>query len=402
MRLDMAPGAAALRREMWFRTYIEGANVKLNRSLYRIIGFVVLCTFLSWNPSAAEVKKEIAKTVPAAPRPSQLIWPPPPDLPRVRWLAEYSDFARIKNPAAAKRGWVDKITGAKAPEEKLMLRKPYGISTDSRSRIYIADTELNTVFLIDPAAKTVERRQGNSQAPIAMPTGLAVDSADRLFVSDARLHAITCFSPSGEILARFGVSSLGRPGGIAIDPRRNRLYVADAKESRIAMFDIRTFAHLGFFGSPSKPKAPEKGTLSGPTNVAVDRQGNIYVADTFNCRVQVFNPDGKFLNAFGTQGSRPGEFIRPKGIAVDSEGHVYVADAEFNNFQVLSPEGQPLLAVGALGSAPGEFALIAGLHIDSHDRIYTTEMFIGRVQVFQYISQPSPDAGKGVVRTSER
>ena len=142
----------------------------------------------------------------------------------------------------------------------------------------------------------------------------------------------------------------------------------------------------------------ELGEFCCPGGLAVDRQGNLYVADTWNYRVQVLDPAGNFLRAFGAQGDRPGEFIRPKGIAVDSEGHVYVADAEFNNFQVLSPEGQPLLAVGELGAAPGQFMLIAGLHIDAKDRIYTTEMYAGRIQVFQYIAQPPSVEGKGVVK----
>ena len=119
-----------------------------------------------------------------------------------------------------------------------------------------------------------------------------------------------------------------------------------------------------------------------------------------NYRVQIFDPSGKFIRAFGAQGDRPGEFIRPKGIAVDSEGHVYVADAEFNNFQILTADGQPLLAVGVLGTDAGQFALIAGLYIDPKDQIYTTEMFRGRVQVFQYITQPASGERKEVNRAS--
>jgi len=260
-------------------------------------------------------------------------------------------MARVKKPAAKRRGWLDKVTGIKTPDErKLELRKPYGITTDSRGRIYAADTELGVVFVIDPA---------------------------------------------GEVIARFGAASLARPGGIAIDRQRNRLYAADAKENRVAVFDIKKFEFMGYIGKPGKGNTQEKGALAGPTNVALDRQGNVYVADTLNCRIQIFNPAGKFLRMFGTQGDRPGDLVRPKGIALDSEGHVYVADAEFNNFQIFSPEGQPLLAVGMLGTSPGEFGLIAGLHIDSEDRIYTTEMYIGRVQVFQYIAQPASAEKKG-------
>jgi DNA-binding beta-propeller fold protein YncE len=291
---------------------------------------------------------------------------------------------------------MDVFTGSKTPDEKkLELRKPYGITTDSRGRIFVADTEWKVVFVIDPAAKTVGRIEETSRAPMVLPVGVATDSESRLFVSDAQLHSITCFDPAGKPIARFGADSLGRPGGIAIDRQRNRLYVADAKENRIAIFDTKKLGIIGYIGKSGEGKAQEKGAFSGPSNVAVDRQGNIYVADTLNCRIQIFNPEGKFIRMFGAPGARPGEFVRPKGIALDSEGHVYVADAEFNNFQVFSQEGQPLLAVGVLGTAPGEFGLIAGLHIDSEDRIYTTEMYVGRIQVFKYISQPASSEKKG-------
>ncbi len=376
--------------------------MKIDKWFYWIAGALVACVAIAGGRSEAAGKRDGAKTAQPASPPSELIWPLPPDLPRVRWLAEYTDLARVKNPGSAKKGgWMEKVTGKKTVNLKQMLRKPYAVTTDTWGRIYVSDAELKAVFIIDPDARTVERREGTSQAPMGMPTGLDVDSANRLFVADAQLHSITCYDPSGELVARFGADSLGRPGGIAIDRQRNRLYVADAKESHIAVFDTKKFALIGYFGAPSKPPNSEKGTFSGPTNIALDRHGNIYVADTLNCRVQILNPAGKFVRMFGTQGDRPGEFIRPKGIAVDSEGHVYVADAEFNNFQVLSPEGQPLLAVGVIGSAPGEFTLIAGLHIDSRDRIYTTEMFVGRVQVFQYISQPDSQEGKEVVKASE-
>jgi len=232
---------------------------------------------------------------------------------------------------------------------------------------------------------------------MVLPVGVAIDSEERLFVSDAVLHSLFCFSPTGQLVSYFGTAALGRPGGIAIDPSRNRLYVADAKENRIAVFDTGTLKLVGYYGNSRNPRGSSApGSFNSPTNLALDRKGNLYIADTWNYRVQVLDPDGKFIRAFGAQGDRPGEFIRPKGIAVDSEGHVYVADAEFNNFQILEPNGTPLLAVGSLGTDPGQFALVAGLHIDAKDRIYTSEMFHGRIQVFQYLSQSASITDKEV------
>ncbi len=372
---------------------------KCPRSFCVLAAILVLCAGLS----GADNRPANKKGGPAAPKPAPepLIWPLPPDPPRIRWVAEYTDMAKVKPAVVRRNTWLDRLTGTKGLDEKLELRKPYGITTDKQGRIYAADTALKTVFVIDPKAKAVEQRQGSSRAALAMPVGVAVDADGRLFVSDAALHSIFCFSPAGELISYFGTASLGRPGGIAIDPQRKRLYAVDAKEHRIAVFDIASFKLSGYFGGPGPLGQRQKGTFFAPTNVALDRQGNLYVADTGNYRVQILDPSGKFLRAFGNQGDSPGEFIRPKGIGVDSEGHVYVADAEFNNFQIFTPEGQPLLAVGILGTDPGQFALIAGLYIDSQDQVYTTEMFYGRIQVFKYISQPGSPAEKGVARIGD-
>jgi DNA-binding beta-propeller fold protein YncE len=366
---------------------------KQNMRRSAITLFVSLSVFLA--SAQTNAKKKAPVPVQPAAAPAALIWPLPPDPPRIRWVAQYSDLAKIKQTTPKKPTFLEKISGTKTVEERVELRKPYGITSDKKGRIYVADTELQIVFVIDPKAKTVEKRQGNSRAAMAMPVGVALDAADRLFVSDAVLHAVIVFDPAGSPLATFGAANLGRPGGIALDRQRNRLYVVDAKESRIAVFDTTNFKFVAYYGGPGPVGKREKGTFLTPTNVAVDAKGNIYVADTGNYRIQILDLAGKFVRTFGAQGDGPGEFIRPKGIAVDSGGHIYVADAEFNNFQILTPEGQPLLAVGALGYDPGQFALVAGLYIDSEDQIFTTEMFHGRVQVFQYIAQSDTGDGKG-------
>ncbi|MFQ5695753.1 MAG: 6-bladed beta-propeller [Terriglobia bacterium] len=328
-------------------------------------------------------------TTSAAAAANELVWPVPPAQPRVQWIGQITKASDVVKRKKKKRSWFDRLAGVKESEEhEIRLLRPYGIAVDSRGRIYVADGYLRSVLIFDRTAGRMEQRGHSAQAAFALPVGVALDAKDWLFVSDSFAHSITCFDTKGKVRAQFGHDELQRPGGIAIDRKRHRLYVADAKANRVAVFDTETFAFRRYLGAPSTPGLQEPGRFAAPTNVAVDRRGNLYVTDTWNHRVQVFDRRGRFLRAVGSHGTRPGNFVRPKGIAVDSEGHVYVADAEFNNFQILSPEGQPLLAVGSLGREPGQFTLIAGIFIDEHDRIYTTEHLGGRVQIFQYLSQP--------------
>ena len=151
------------------------------------------------------------------------------------------------------------------------------------------------------------------------------------------------------------------PGGLAVDHTRRRLYVADAKLNKVLFYDLHSLQLVKAIGGSSASGEPEAAKFSAPTNLALDSRGRIYVTDTWNCRIQVFDPEGNFVLAFGTQGVQPGRFVRPKGIAIDSEDHVYVVDSEFNNFQIFTPEGKPLLFVGSAGTGPGEFTLPTGM-----------------------------------------
>ncbi len=316
---------------------------------------------------------------------SRLVWPQPPQQQRIKFVVQITGVDDVLG--VAKRSWMDRAAGSRPPAPRQSLKSPYGVATDSKHQIYVADSGLRTVFVFNLEQKRVVRRGDRAPARLALPVGLAIDDHDRLFVSDAYLHQITCFDPEGTVLAVFGVDDLERPAGLALDNRLKRLYVADAKANAVAVFDSRTYQLLGVYGGSSTPSKPEPGKFSAPSNVAVGRDGSVWVTDTWNQRVQVFDPHLNFIRSFGAHGVTPGSFVRPKGIALDSDGHVYVADAEFNNFQILTPGGQPLLAVGDYGTGPGEFALIAGLWIDKDDRIYVTDQWRGRLQVFQYFPE---------------
>ena len=334
------------------------------------------------NPGDRPKKK--GKPAPVA----ELVWPVPPDAPRIRWLGQINDLDEVKG-KAKKHNWMERLAGPQGPgDPRSVLERPYGIAVDSRGRIYVADGAQRAVFILDQVNKRVEVRRGTMRAPLALPIGVALDEQDRLFVSDSFLHQILCFDAAGRQLGQFGHKELERAAGLALDRDRHRLYAADAKAHRIAVFNTASFAFERYIGGPNRPGGNEPGQFAIPSNVAVDRQGNLYVTDSFNFRIQIFDSNGKFVRAFGGHGDRAGNFARPKGIAVDSEGHIYVADAEFNNFQIFSAMGESLLAVGSLGAEPGRFTLIAGLCIDANDRILTTEQEGGRVQMFQYLRSP--------------
>lgn len=325
---------------------------------------------------------------------SNLVWPAPPDVTRIKWLSQLKGEGDVKpqvKQETKKTGWMDKMAGVQMPksaEKKTpKLAKPFGVVADSKGRIYAADVDQAVVFVFDLEQKKVEYIGDKSPIRFALPMGLAIDDTDRLFVVDSRLHQVTVVGANGQLENVFGQDKLERPIGAAVDDENRLLYVVDAKASRVAVFDADSGKFVRYVGKPSDPLDPQDGTFSTPLSAAVDDDGNLYVTDTLNDRVQVFDADGEFVNAFGKQGDSPGSFMRAKGIAVDADGHVYVTDAEFNNVQVFDKEGHFLAAFGEKGDDPGQFTLITGIFVDKKNRILVADQWRGRVQVLRYITE---------------
>lgn len=345
-----------------------------------------------------KVKQETAQ--PQPPQPNQdtrkLVWPPPPDVARIKWLAQVSSQDDLTPPAPnkkkKKRSWMDRLAGISLPEEgekkPVALSKPFGVAADSKGRIYAADTSRALVFVFDLENKRVEFLQEEFTTPIAV----TVDDADRIFVVDSRKRLIKVFNPAWELEGSFGSDKLERPVGIAIDNENRFLYVVDVEAGRLAVFDADTFDFLRYLGQRSDPEIAEPGTFSYPLGVAVDADGNVYVTDTMNDRVQIFDADGEFIHMFGKQGVTPGTFMRAKGIAIDCDGHIYVTDAEFNNVQVFDRGGRPLTAFGTRGTGPGQFSLVTGIFIDKRNRIIVADQWRARVQIFGYVTEAQAEA----------
>jgi sugar lactone lactonase YvrE len=349
---------------------------------------VVLATtalVVASSPSLIEAQSGVkaAKGKPAAAtvdRPP--VWPLPPEQPRIRYVTSYRGVGDFKSKKSS--GWKNFLFGSDDAALKLpdSLVKPYGVAVSSSGKIYVSDTGSRRVFVFDAERKQVTFIGDRGAVQLAKPTGIAVDASGRIFVADATLNRIFAFAPDGTLVLAIGHDGeLDNPAGIAIDGERQRVYVADSTKHRV-------FCYSTVDGSPVLAigrRGGEPGEFNFPTNLFVDGQGRLFVADTLNFRVQAFDADGKLLSVFGTLGDTPGSFNRPKGIGVDGEGHIYVADTSFNNFQIFDQAGQLLLFVGSAGHGPGEFFLPAGLSVDGRDRIYVVDQGNARVQVFQYL-----------------
>ncbi|MFB3815069.1 MAG: 6-bladed beta-propeller [Terriglobales bacterium] len=332
---------------------------------------------------------------------SKIVWPNPPAITRVRYLNFFSGEKPRPPEQKKKARWMDRLAGvsigdtSKTDKPRFQLVMPYGMATDSKGRLYIADRKVSAVFIVNTDTGEFDMIKNGVHARFGMIIGLAVDDADRLFVSDSVAARILVFDQNHKAEASI-TEGLKDPGGLAIDNENRFLYVADAELDQVLVFDAdppyRLLRRIGTTGKNHSLTTP--GDFSKPTNVAVDSDGNLYVADTLNFRVQVFDAEGNFIRMFGKAGDGPGYFARPKGIAVDNDGHIWVADAVQDRVQVFDQEGRLLLYMGGHGLLPGQFNTLAGLHIDKNNRVFTSEQYPGRVQFFRYVTDAEAQAEK--------
>jgi DNA-binding beta-propeller fold protein YncE len=338
-----------------------------------------------------------AKTV-GAPDYSHIVWPNPPAIARIKYQAFFSaeklDQVKAEN-NTKKMKWMDRLAGTQPEAESTkvlyQLDEPYGIAVDSKDNLYVADSKVGAVFIFNTETRELSMISNKIHAHFVRIIGLAMDDGDRLFVSDPGLRHVVVFDAShkAEDVITDGMAT---PGSLAIDRENRLLYVSDIELDQVLVYDadsLKLLRKIGTTGHHHELTSP--GDFSRPTGLAVDQEGNLYVCDTLNDRIEVFDADGKFVSAFGKNGDGPGYFARPKGVAIDSDGHIWVADGMTDRVQVFNQEHQLLIAFGGHGLLPGQFQGLVNVAIDKNNRVFTTEIYPGRAQQFRYVTDDEAD-----------
>ncbi|MCL5999829.1 MAG: TIGR03663 family protein [Chloroflexi bacterium] len=175
------------------------------------------------------------------------------------------------------------------------------------------------------------------------PANLAFAPSGERLVIDHKANRVLQLDPTGNIASSWGGfgSATGKfndPWGIAVDTD-GYVFVADTFNHRIQKFDPNG-EFLFAWGNPGVSSAPGNGRNTiffGPRAIVLDAQGRLYVSDTGNKRIQIFDRDGNFVSQFGKSGTAEGEFNEPVGLAIDATGNIYVADTWNQRIQVFDP-----------------------------------------------------------------
>src|SRR5208283_6044730 len=269
----------------------------------------LLALGLAFPCSVPAEKKKKADNAPApdvGPRkfsfdPTKLAWPSPPNIARVHWLDYFAGEKIDYTPPATakpKSTWMDRLAGAQSQGEKFnpktfpfQLIGPYGIAFDSKGLVYVADQKVGAVFIFNTETRDATLIKNGVDAHFGLINGVAIDDSDRLFVSDGKMHRVLVFNPKHQVEGQIA-EGLVDPVGLAVDNENRFLYVVDEQQDLVLVYDADSLKLLRHIGTPGK-----KHTLTTPrdfggaSNVALDQDENVYVTDTMNNRVEIFDAD---------------------------------------------------------------------------------------------------------------
>jgi DNA-binding beta-propeller fold protein YncE len=306
-----------------------------------------------------------------------LVWPQPPNPPRIRFVGA---VARPADLGIEPSFW-GRLGQVLWGEQEEWFVRPTDVWADG-NRIYVADPGAQALWILNVEESRFKRvREAPGGQRLVSPVAVARGANQSLYVADSSLARVFVYDLSGQPQGMLVEARVKRPAGLAYDQGADRLYVADSAGHRVMVL-TGAGSPLGAIGR--RGTAP--GEFNFPTHLAVGPEGTLYVTDALGYRIQTFARDGRFLHAFGRHGNHSGDFAAPKGVAVDSEGHVYVVDALFDAVQIFDRAGQFLLSFGQRGVSLGQFWLPGGLFIDAENRIYVADSYNQRIQLFAYLA----------------
>ena len=285
-----------------------------------------------------------------------------------------------------------------AGSEAGQFMRPRGIAVGPEGEVYVVDSD-NARIQVFSADGSFLRQWGSycaidtgagcvdpdSNGPLVLgdgqfnePWGITVGGNGRVYVADTWNHRIQVFESDGVFVNKWGklgqVSSASGGEDLFYGPRdvvvdgQGRLFVSDTGNKRIMVFD-GDGAYVAQWGGPGL--AP--GSFEEPVGLATDSDGDLYVADTWNRRVQFFGPGYNYIREWPVEGWLGTNVTNKPYIDVDSQGRAYVTDPEAYRVYVFDSQGTVVATFGRYGYESDAFTLPTGIAIDPAGYIYVTD-----------------------------
>jgi RHS repeat-associated protein len=285
----------------------------------------------------------------------------------------------------------------KAGTEPSQFQEPSGIAVNASGDTYVLDTGNDRVQEFGPEGKFLRKfgASGSGNGDLKAPEGIAVDSSGKVFVADTGNNRVEVFSETGSYLNQFGTTeSLKAPQGIAVDSE-GYVYVADTGDSRIEKWAVEEGSETYYLRKTFGTAGTGEEQFKEPQGIAVGAEGDLYIADTGNSRVDEWTTKGKFVTKFASEGTGSGQLKTPHSLSSDPEGHVWVADTGNNRIDEFSATGTPMQTFAKEGTGEGQLKGPKGIAIDLERNAWVADTANNRVAQWTPNGSGYETPGKG-------
>ena len=259
--------------------------------------------------------------------------------------------------------------------------KPRSIAVDLEDNVYICDMT-GRIQKFDKEGEYILQWQ-MPQIEKGRPKGMALDHEGNIVIVEPHYSRINHFNKEGKLISQWGVH--GKNKGQLSFPRS----VAIANDGSAYVSEFQIIERIQKFQLNRKTVSFEiKGAGDAPSQfnraegISLSPEGNLFVADSCNHRIQIFKADGTFLHSIGKAGTARGEFSYPYDIRVDELGYKYVCEFGNSRLTILDSNSQVIEIIGRPGNLPGEFNNPWSLALDSKGNLYVADSQNHRVQKF--------------------
>jgi sugar lactone lactonase YvrE len=276
------------------------------------------------------------------------------------------------------------------------FRVPQGIVIDSKDHVFVADTFNHRIQELDVYGNFIAQLGTtlvctDTSTTFCFPRSLAVDANDNLFVADTFNHKVKKYDAGLHYLYSAGAYPQPSFPNSVRTAENGTFYVTDTGNSQVIRYTENATGTGATVANVIGTARTANGQFSEPTNILVGNDKRVYVSDKLNHRIQVFDANGNFIAKWGKNGGAggianagymPGEFNQPNQLATDAQGRIYVADSYNARVQVLDNSGNWLATIGGFGFGPGQFVLPMGVATDLAGNVFVVDYWMGIISKF--------------------
>jgi sugar lactone lactonase YvrE len=319
----------------------------------------------------------------------RFVWPYPPDKPRIEYVRSFSGTSDFDVSF-----WRSLWRGIYGGHDYGVFNPTALALSPDEKRLYVTCSPVGMVTVFDLETGNVGPAAAAEGHRPKVPFGVVLDDQGNLYVGDQGEGLVWVYAPDGRYLRQIGKGAFTRPVGLAFDRRQQLLYGVDGGNGSSDQHRVLVFAPDGRLLRTIGSRGERPGEFNFPTFATVASDGRLYVSDSGNFRVQVFDSEGKLLTLFGTIGQEGiGQFAKSKGIAFDAFGNVYVVDGQTSIVEMFNPNHQPLMFFGGPGQHnPALMMLPNGIAIDSKNNIFVADYWFNQVKQYRLINTTGADS----------